>query len=131
MGSVAAHAPEAVAAVDGLAARRAEWDLGFLATVRAGGAEHLARAAVAIATAAVPACGVAPAGAVAAIRAVATATLIAGGLAAGPTRGAAARLGEATLRVEVLLGCGEDELLSTIRAGQVLVCVHENRNSSR
>src|SRR4029078_3494172 len=34
---------EAVAAVDRLAARRAEWDLGLAATVRARGAEHLAR----------------------------------------------------------------------------------------
>ena len=46
-GSAAAHAPEAVAAVDRLAARRAERDLGFLAAVRAGGREHLAGAAIA------------------------------------------------------------------------------------
>ena len=56
---------------------------------------------------------------------------VAGSLAAGATRRAAARLGEAALRVEVLLGSGEDELLSTVRAGQVLVVVHENENSSR
>ena len=66
----------------------------------------------------------------AAERLVAAGAFVAGGLAAGPARGAAARLGEATLRVEVLLGCGENELLSTVRAGQGLVCVHE-RNSSR
>ena len=47
MGSAAAHAAEAVAAVDGLAARRAERDLGLAAAVRAGGGEHLARAAIA------------------------------------------------------------------------------------
>ena len=69
--------------------------------------------------------GVAAAGAVAAVRAAATLG-VAGGLAAGPTRRAAARLGEATLRVEVLLGCGEHEFLSAVRTGQVLVVVHEN-----
>src|SRR4029078_12454722 len=37
---------EAVGAVDGLAARRAERDTRLVAAVRAGGAEHLARATV-------------------------------------------------------------------------------------
>ncbi len=120
-------AAEAVAAVDGLAARRTEGDLSLLAAGRAGGAEHLAGAAIAIPTGAVAAArAVAGAGAIAA-----TTVRVAGSLAAGATRRAATGLGKATLRVEVLLGSGEDELLSTVRAGQVLVVVHENENSSR
>src|SRR4029078_7806216 len=47
-------------------------------------------------------------------------------LAAGAARGTAAGLGEATLRVEVLLGGSEHEFLSTVRTGQVLVAIHEN-----
>src|SRR5687767_3371967 len=97
MGLGAAHAPEAIAAVDGLAARRAEWDLGLAAAVRAGGCEHLARAAVAVSTATATTVaaatattgGVAAAGAVAAIRAAAAALGVPGGLAAGSARGAA------------------------------------------
>src|SRR5690242_9653784 len=101
MGLGAADAAEAVAAVDGLAARRAEGHLGLAAAVRAGGREHLARAAVAVPTATVPTAttgGISTAGAVAAVRAAATLG-IPGSLAAGTARGAAARLGEATLRV--------------------------------
>jgi len=56
---------------------------------------------------------------------------VARSLAAGTTGRAAARLGEATLRVEILLGGSEHEFLSTVRAGQILVVVHENENSSR
>ena len=68
---------------------------------------------------------IAAAGAVAPVRAAA-ALRVAGSLAAGSTGCAAARLGEATLRVEVLLGRGEHEFLSAVRTGQVLVAVHEN-----
>ena len=66
--SAAAHAPEAVAAVDRLAAGRTERDLGFLAAVRARGREHLAGTAVARAVAAaVTPRGVTAAGPIAAI----------------------------------------------------------------
>ena len=44
--SAAALAAEAVAAVDGLAARRAEGDRGLLAAGRARGGEHLAGSAI-------------------------------------------------------------------------------------
>src|SRR6185503_47354 len=86
-------------------------------------------AAVAAGAAGVAATGVAAARAVtaAATTTVRAATLgITGGLAARSTARAAARLGEASLRVEVLLGRGEHEFLSTVRAGQILVVVHEN-----
>ncbi len=117
-----ALAAEAVAAVDGLAARRAEGDLSLLAAGRAGGLEHLARGAlVATATAAVAAgtAGVATAR----VATTATTAITAGSLAAGTAGRAATRLGEAALCIEVLLGRGEDECLRTIRARQVLVVV--------
>src|SRR6186713_2790240 len=122
MGLGAAHAPEAVAAIDGLAARRAERDLGLAAAVAAGSGEHLARPAVTVATAAAgavtatAAAGAVATGRVAAAGAVATVRPttrvgVPGGLAACPARRAAARLGKATLRVEVLLGRREHEFL--------------------
>src|SRR5579862_7867380 len=133
-GSGAAHRPEAVAAVDGLAAGRAERDLGVAAAVAAGGREHLARAA--IAGTAVAAGAVRAAGAVAAVargrtaigRIAATATIggVAGGLAAGPAAGAAAGLGEVALSVEILLAGSEHEFLPTVGAGQGLIGVHEH-----
>src|SRR3954447_13184352 len=68
--SAAADGPEAVRAVDGLAVRRAEGDLGLLAARRAGRGEHLARSrrpravsATATATATVATGGIAAAGA--------------------------------------------------------------------
>jgi hypothetical protein len=130
---LAALAAEAVAAVDGLAARRTEGDLGLLAARGTGRREHFARTAVTVAvatattTVATCAAGVASTGAVAG-----TATLaIASSLAAGSAGRAPSRLGEAALGIEVLLGRGEHEFLSTVRTGQVLVVVHGNRNSSR
>src|SRR6185503_19745341 len=121
VGAAAPLAAEAVRAIDGLAARRAEGDLSLLAAVRARGAEHLARPAVAtVAAAATATAAVAAAGPAAAIR-------VARGLAAGATRRTAPRLGEPTLCVEVLLTGGEHELLAAVGAGQVLVVVHETK----
>src|SRR5580765_5278060 len=120
-------AAEAVRAVDGLAAGRAERDLGLAATRRAGCREHLAgtavsavaaTAAAAVTTAAAPAAGaVATAGAVAAAVAAAAAVRAPSSLAAGPTRRTTPRRGEPTLCVEVLLTRGEHELLPAVRAG--------------
>ena len=136
--SAAALATEAIAAVDRLAAGRSEGDLGLFATGRAGGREHLAGATVVAATTATAAAIAAGATGVAAraitaagaVRA-ATALAVTSSLAAGSAGGAAAGLGEATLRVKILLGRSEHEFLSTVRAGQILVVVHENENSSR
>src|SRR5215207_6486436 len=93
VGAATTLAAEAVGAVDGLSAGRAERDLGVLAAGRARGAEHLAGTAVAAvaattAAAAVTAAGrIAAAGAIAAVAAVTgAATRVAGSLAAGPTR---------------------------------------------
>src|SRR6478672_6400792 len=129
-GSAAALAAEAVAAVDRLATGRAEGDGSLLAAGRAGRGEHLAGATIVTAAAAAAIAAGATRVAAGAIRAAAT-FAVAGSLAAGATGRAAARLGEATLRVEILLGGGEHEFLSTVRAGQILVVVHENENSSR
>src|SRR4051794_14739706 len=133
-GSAAALAAEAVAAVDRLAAGRAEGDRSLLAAGRAGRSEHLAGTAIVSTTttaAAVAAGATGIAAGAVATGAIATALAVAGSLAAGATGRAAARLGEATLRVEILLGGSEHEFLSTVRAGQILVVVHENENSSR
>src|SRR4249919_1381491 len=148
----ASHRPEAIRAIDGLAAGWAERDLGFLAAVRAGRGEHLPRPTIAIPTTvravAAASAAAAAAGAAAAIAAVATAggipaagaiaavaagpgagtgAAVPGSLAAGPTRRASARLGEPALGVEVLLTRGEHELLPAVRAGQGLVAVHETK----
>src|SRR6478609_7080885 len=139
----ASHRPEAIRAIDGLAAGRAERNLGFLAAVRAGRGEHLPRptiaipttigavAAAAAAAAAVATTGGIPAaGAVAAVAAgpgAGTGAAVPSSLAAGPARRASARLGEPALGVEVLLTRGEHELLPAIRAGQGLVAVHETK----
>src|SRR5664279_4878304 len=133
--SGAEHRPEAVAAIDGFAAGRAERDLGVAAAVAAGGREHLAWAA--ITGAAVAARTVRAARAVAAVTRRGTAVSagvtaatavgrVPGGLAACPAAGAAARLGEVALGVEILLAGSEHEFLPTVGAGQVLVGVHEN-----
>jgi len=136
-GVSAPHRPETIGAVDRLAAGRAERDSRLVAAVRAGRGEHLAGTAVAsgaVATvaSAIPTCAVAAAGGVpatgavaVAARAVARAARPASSLAAGSTGRAAAWLGEATLRVKVLLRRGEDELLSAIRASQILVAVQK------
>src|SRR5205823_3041213 len=136
---------EAVTAVNRLAARRAERDLGLASAIRAGCRKHFAGSAiaraVAPATATTAAAAAVAAGAVAAagtVAAVATTTTTAtafragaGSLAARSAGGAAARLRETALGIKILLGCGEDELLSTVRAGQILVVVHLDQNSSR
>ncbi len=97
-------AGEAVTAVDRLGARRPERDQGLAAAVRAGGAEHLARSTVATAMRA--------AGRLAASR-----------LADGSTGGAAARLAELTVSVELLIAGRERELLIAVHAGQRLIGV--------
>src|SRR3954471_13883604 len=129
MRSGSAHAPEAVAAIDRLFARRGKRDLRVATAIRAGRSEHLSgtsiAGAVAAATAVARAAGrIAAAGSVATVRAAAT-FRVPRGLAGGAARRAATRLGEATLRVEILFGGSEDELLSAVRTGQVLVAVHE------
>src|SRR6266550_1070238 len=116
-------AAEAVRAVDGLAAGRAERDLGLAAARRAGCREHLAGTAVS-AVAATAAAAVTTA---AAASAVAAAIRAPSSLPAGPTRRTTPRLGEPALCVEVLLTCGEHELLRTVRAGKILVVVHETK----
>jgi hypothetical protein len=140
VGGAASHRAEAVRAIDGLAARRAERHLGLAAAVAAGGAEHLARTAVAVTTATtaaavaattVAAGAVAPARAVGAVAAAAAGVGVAGRLAARPARRAPARFGEPALCVEVLLTRGEHELLAAIGAGQIFVAVHGIENSSR
>src|SRR5215207_4326767 len=127
-------AAEAVAAVDGLAARGTERDLGFLATGRARRLEHLAGCALVAAATTAAAVAAGATGIAATVRATAvrgTATLcVARSLAAGTAGGAATRLGEATLRVEVLLGRGEHEFLSTVRAGQILVVIQKKDSFS-
>ena len=112
MGLVAAAsalAAEAVRAIDGLAAGRAERDLGFAAAACARCAEHLARTAV-----------------------IATARGLAPSVAAGardPTRRLADRAtGRATtwfaelpIGVELLLTGGKREFLAAVGAGERLV----------
>src|SRR6185369_3257617 len=99
---LAPHRAEAVGAVDGLAARRAERDACLVAAVRAGGAEHLARATVVAARAVAATAAVATTTAAAAVaagiavaRRVAGAAGLAGGLAGGSVSRATSRLGEA------------------------------------
>src|SRR6266446_756088 len=110
VGAPATLAAEAVRAVNGLATGRAEGDLSLLAAVRACRAEHLARPAVAVSTAAATAAvaatataavaataagGIPAAGSVAAVAAAgpgAAAVGVASSLAAGATRRATARL---------------------------------------
>src|SRR5207302_593828 len=118
-GSGAAHAPEAVAAVDRLAAGGPERNHGFLAAVAASSREHIARTAITLAVAATTAAAAAIAAARAVVaRAAAIAhaaaaaacpipatAVTAGGLAARPAAGAAPGLREAPLGVEVLLTC--------------------------
>jgi hypothetical protein len=88
-----------------------------------GGTGHAPRCRSSSAAVAAGAAGVAVA------RRVAGAAGLAGGLAGGSVSGATTRLGEATLGVEILLGCGEHELLSAIRTRQGLIAVQ--KNSSR
>src|ERR1700690_1360356 len=125
---LAALGCEAIRAIDGLAARGAEGDLGLLAAARARRGEHLARTAIAAPAAAAvttAARAVAGAAAVAGAPAIAGATagLTTRCLAAGSAAAATARLTEAALRVELLLARGERELLAAISAAQGLVRV--------
>ena len=108
---------EAVGAVDRLATCRDERDHGLAATAVADGRMHDAVAARG-----------------AAFGAVATASVatLAGRLGGAPAVWAAAGLvGEALLRVELLLAGGEDELLATVTAGQGLVGDTHQRVSPR
>src|SRR5437762_6783887 len=108
---------EAVAAVNGLGAGRAERNQGLLAAVGAGGAEHLARAAVVAA-----ATGVATARVVAArVARAAVAGATAGRLADCTAGGAATRLAELPIGVELLLARREGKVLATVGAVQRLV----------
>src|SRR5512132_396167 len=103
MRGLAAHQPEAVAAVDRAGAGRAERHLGVLATPGADRVEHLARTA-AVSTAAVVAAAAAG-GVVAA----------AGGAPLSSARGTAlGRRRESLLREEFLLRRGEDEVDSAV-----------------
>src|SRR2546430_6418842 len=90
-------AVEAVAAVDGLRAARAERNLGLATAVRAGCAEHLARCAVIAATTRIAAARIA---ATAGVAAVASAT--AGRLADGAAGSATTGLAELAVCVELL-----------------------------
>src|SRR5450756_2112126 len=121
---------EAVAAVNGLAARGAEGDRCLLAAVGAGRGEHLARAAgipattaAAVATAAVAVAGLAATVAETGAAAVAATGVAAGRLAACAAGRATARLREAAGCVELLLTGCEDEVLAAIRTGHRLVAV--------
>jgi hypothetical protein len=119
---LAAHQPEAVAAVDRTRPGRPERDLRVLVAPGAHGIEHLARstavAAPAVAAGAVASTAIAAAGAIAA--AATRATLRATG------RTALGRRGESLLREEFLLRSGEDEVDSTVRTGENLIGVgHE------
>lgn len=98
---------EAIGAVDWLASRGLEGDLGLLPAPRAGCREHLSLSTRAGSTVAVAACGLA-------------------GRAA--LRTARWLVREALLSVEVLLAFGEDKGGSTIAAGQSLVS-HMRANS--
>src|SRR5256885_395267 len=115
----APDAPEAVAAVAGLPAGRAEGALGSGAEVAASRGEHLAGTPV-VAGRVIAA----PAATITTTTGVTTARSATGGLAASPAARTAARLGEAPLRVEVLLTRGEHELLPAVGASQGLVVVH-------
>ena len=106
-GSVAAGAPEAVAAIDGLAIGRLERHLGRAAALAAGGRVHLARAAIVAS-------------------AVGGTALRSGGLSRSAAGTAALGFGESPLGVEVLLARGKYELLAAVGADQNLVRVHEN-----
>src|SRR5215213_8211251 len=104
---------EAIRAVDRLVATWHERHLGLFAARCAGRAVHLARAAAVAATAAAVALAIVVAAAAVAITATAAAT--AAGLTLLAARCAARRLvGEALLRVELLLTAGKDEVHSTI-----------------
>src|SRR3989442_12142384 len=83
-GSGAAHAPEAIAAIDRLAAGGPERDHGFLAAVAASSREHLAGTAITLAVAATTAAAIAAARAVAA-RAAAVAPAAAAACPIPPT----------------------------------------------
>jgi len=102
---------EAVPAIHGAVAARLERHLGLATAVRALRRVHLARAG-----------RVAAAAPSATVPAAAATTIAAGGLAGTPAVRAALRLvRETTARVEFLVvGC-EDELRSTIDAGQISV----------
>src|SRR5450756_215064 len=121
---------EAVAAVNGLAARGAEGDRCLLAAVGAGRGEHLAGAAgisattaAAVSTAAVAVAGLAATVPETGAAAVAATGVAASRLAACAAGRATARLCEAAGCVELLLTCCEDEVLAAIRAGHHLVAV--------
>ena len=104
---------EAVAAVDRLAATRAERDLGLAATARASRREHFTG----------PGREAAPAAAAATVGGAA-AEVTALGLAGRAARGAASRFAELAIRVELLLTRAEDEFLVAVLANQGLVrCV--------
>jgi len=115
-----AAATEAVVAVDRLAARRPERHHRRLATVGAGGLEHLARTALAVATSG--AAGVATHGHVAAARHRS--------LARGATAAASAGVAEPTICIELLLARREDELLAAIGAGQRSIDVQKEHSFS-
>jgi hypothetical protein len=85
------------------------------ATAVAGCAEHLARAIAVAATAAATVAAGAAAGAVAATG------VTAGGLLGRAACRASARLAELTIRIELLVACGEREFRSAVSAGQRLV----------
>src|SRR5438445_4685180 len=110
-------AVEAVAAVDGLRAARAERNLGLAAAVRAGRAEHLARCAVIAAATRVAAA--ARIAATARVAAVASATP--GRLADGAAGSASTRLAELAVCEELLFACGEREVLAAVCTVQRLV----------
>ena len=109
-----AAAAEAVVAVDGLATRWAERHHCRLATVRAGGFEHLARSALAVSA------GAAAAVATSAAHRVTARHL---GLAGSSTVAAATGIREPPVGVELLLARREDELLAAIGAGQRSICL--------
>jgi len=109
-------AVEAVAAVDGLRAARAERNLGLAAAVRAGRAEHLARCAVIAATTRIAAARIA---ATAGVAAVASAT--AGRLADGAAGSATTGLAELAVCEELLFACGKGEVLAAVCTVQCLI----------
>jgi hypothetical protein len=112
--SVPAHAPEAIAAVDGLAVRGLEGHFGGAAATAAGGREHLPRAAI---RACARPIGAAPAPD-AAVGSSRLSRVTAGAAPLG--------LRKPPLGVEVLLARCEYELLAAVGADQNLVRVHGN-----
>ena len=109
--SVAARAPEAIAALDRLPISRLERNLCGTPASAARGGIHLTWTSVVSA---------------AAVATSAVATFWPRGLARGPAGAASLRFGESPLGVEVLLARGEFELLVAVGADQNLVRVHEN-----